>query len=102
MVKKFGRFGEFLACSGYPECKSTKPIVKKIDIKCPQCGRDIVARKSKKGRVFYGCSGYPECNRIFWNKPVEKKCPECGALMTEKKMKNTELMCSNPECGYKE
>jgi DNA topoisomerase-1 len=102
MVKKFGRFGEFLACSGYPECKSTKPIVNKINVKCPQCGRDIVARKSKKGRLFYGCSGYPECDRVFWNKPVEKNCPECGALMTEKKMKNTELMCSNPECGYKE
>jgi DNA topoisomerase-1 len=102
MVKKFGRFGEFLACSGYPECKSTKPIVNRINVKCPQCGCDIVARKSKRGRLFYGCSGYPECDRIFWNKPVEKNCPQCGAMMTEKKTKNTELMCSNPECGYKE
>ncbi|MDR2771113.1 MAG: type I DNA topoisomerase [Clostridiales Family XIII bacterium] len=102
LVKKFGRFGEFLACSGYPECKNTKPIVNKIDVKCPQCGRDIVARKSKKGRVFYGCSGYPECNRIFWNKPVEKQCPHCGSLMTEKKTKSSNLLCSNAECGYKE
>ncbi|MDR2355779.1 MAG: type I DNA topoisomerase [Clostridiales Family XIII bacterium] len=102
LVKKFGRFGEFLACSGYPECKNTKPIVNKIDVKCPQCGRDIVARKSKKGRVFYGCSGYPECNRIFWNKPVERKCPQCGALMTEKKTKSSNFVCSNAECGYKE
>ncbi|MDR1573417.1 MAG: type I DNA topoisomerase [Clostridiales Family XIII bacterium] len=101
-VKKFGRFGEFLACSGYPECKNTKPVVKKINVKCPACGRDIVARKSKKGRVFYGCSGYPACNRIFWNKPVERKCPQCGALMTEKKTKNSNLVCSNAECGYKE
>jgi DNA topoisomerase-1 len=102
LVKKFGRFGEFLACSGYPECKNTKPIMNKIDVKCPQCGRDIVARKSKKGRIFYGCSGYPECNRIFWNKPVEQKCPKCGALMTEKKTKSSMLLCSNAECGYKE
>ncbi|MDR2295919.1 MAG: type I DNA topoisomerase [Clostridiales Family XIII bacterium] len=102
LVKKFGRFGEFLACAGYPECKNTKPIVNKIDVKCPQCGRDIVARKSKKGRIFYGCSGYPECNRIFWNKPVERKCPQCGSLMTEKKTKNSNFVCSNAECGYKE
>jgi DNA topoisomerase-1 len=101
-VKKFGRFGEFLACSGYPECKSTKPIVNKIDVKCPRCGKDIVSRKSKKGRIFYGCSGYPECNQIFWNKPVEKPCPQCGALMTEKKTKTANLVCSNAECGYKE
>ncbi|MDR2133347.1 MAG: type I DNA topoisomerase [Clostridiales Family XIII bacterium] len=101
-VKKFGRFGEFLACSGYPECKNTKPIMRKIDVKCPQCGRDIVARKSKKGRVFFGCSGYPECNRIFWNRPVEQKCPKCGALMTEKKTKSSNLLCSNADCGYKE
>jgi DNA topoisomerase-1 len=101
-VKKFGRFGEFLACSGYPDCKNTKPIVIKIDVKCPRCGKDIVARKSKKGRMFYGCSGYPECNQIFWNKPVEKKCPQCGALLTEKKTKNSDLACSNAECGYKE
>jgi DNA topoisomerase-1 len=102
LVKKFGRFGEFLACSGYPECKNTKPIVNKIDVKCPRCGRDIVARKSKKGRIFYGCSGYPECNRIFWNKPVEQKCPRCGSLMTEKKTKSSNFVCSNAECGYKE
>jgi DNA topoisomerase-1 len=102
MVKKFGRFGEFLACAGYPECKNTRPIMNKIDVKCPRCGKDIVARKSKKGRVFYGCSGYPECNQIFWNKPVQKNCPHCGALMTEKKTKTTDLACSNAECGYKE
>jgi DNA topoisomerase-1 len=102
MVKKFGRFGEFLACSGYPECKSTKPIVNKIDVKCPRCGNDIIAKKSKKGRMFYGCSGYPECNQLYWNKPVDIKCPQCGSLMTEKKTKNGNLVCSNAECGYKE
>lgn len=102
MVVKHGRFGEFLACSGYPECKNTKPRVKKIDVKCPKCGKDIVARKSKTGKLFYGCSGYPQCNQIFWNKPVNQKCPKCGALMMEKKTKNTKLICSNTECGYKE
>lgn len=102
MAIKHGRFGEFLACSGYPECKNTKPRVKKIDVACPKCGKDIVARKSKNGKLFYGCSGYPECNQLFWNKPINQKCPKCGALMTEKKTKTTKLMCSNPECGYKE
>lgn len=102
MAIKHGRFGEFLACSGYPECKNTKPIVSKIDVKCPDCGKDIIARKSRKGRVFYGCSGYPDCNRLYWNKPVDKKCPNCSALLMEKKTKTSTYMCSNPECGYKE
>jgi DNA topoisomerase-1 len=102
MAIKHGRFGEFLACSGYPECKNTKPIVSKIDVKCPNCGKDIIARKSKKGRVFYGCSGYPDCNKLYWNKPVDKKCPKCSSLLTEKKTKTSSYLCSNPECGYKE
>lgn len=102
MAIKHGRFGEFLACSGYPECKNTKPIVSKTDVKCPDCGKDIVARKSKKGRVFYGCSGYPECNKLYWNKPVDKKCPNCSSLLMEKKTKTSSYLCSNPECGYKE
>lgn len=102
MAVKHGRFGEFLACSGYPDCKNTKPRVKKIDVKCPKCGKDIVARKSKTGKLFYGCSGYPDCNQLFWNKPVNQKCPKCGALMTEKKTKTSTLVCSNSECGYKE
>ncbi|HVI42611.1 MAG TPA: type I DNA topoisomerase [Anaerovoracaceae bacterium] len=102
MAIKHGRFGEFLACSGYPECKNTKPIVNKIDVKCPDCGKDIIARKSKKGRVFYGCSGYPDCNKLYWNKPIDKKCPNCSSLLVEKKTKTTSYMCSNPECGYKE
>ncbi|MDO5303657.1 MAG: type I DNA topoisomerase [Clostridia bacterium] len=102
MVLKMGRFGEFIACSGYPECKNTKPIVTKIDVPCPKCGRDIVARKSKRGRLFYGCSGYPECDQSFWNKPVNKKCPKCGSLLVEKKTKAGNLACSNSECDYKE
>ena len=102
LVIKHGRFGEFIACSGYPECKTTMTIQKKLDVKCPKCGNDIIVRKSEKGKVFYGCSGYPDCNQVFWNKPVDKKCPECGSLMTEKKTKTYSLICSNPECGHKE
>ena len=102
MAVKYGRFGPFAACTGYPECRNTKPIVKTIDVKCPVCGKDIVARKSKKGRVFYGCSGYPECTQSFWNKPVNKKCPECGSLLVEKKTKDSQYACSNSECSYKE
>lgn len=102
MVVKHGRYGEFLACSGYPECRNTRAKVEKIDVKCPRCGRDIVTRKSKTGKTFYGCSGYPECNQLFWNKPVDRKCPKCGSLLTEKKTKTSKFVCSNADCGYKE
>ena len=102
MVLKTGRFGEFIACSGYPECKNTKPIVKSTGVSCPKCGKDIVARRSKRGRLFYGCSGYPDCDQSFWYKPVNKKCPKCGSLLVEKKTKTTALACSNAECDYKE
>ena len=100
MVLKTGRFGDFIACSGYPECKNTKPVVKKIDVKCPKCGRDIVVRKSRRGKIFYGCSGYPECDQSYWYKPVNEKCPKCGSLLVEKKGKKGGLSCSNPECDY--
>ena len=102
MVLKMGRFGEFIACSGYPECKNTKPIVKSTGVSCPKCGKDIVARKSKRGKLFYGCSGYPDCDQSFWYKPVNKKCPKCESLLVEKKTKTTSLACSNAECDYKE
>ena len=102
MAIKQGRFGEFLACTGYPDCRNTKPIVSKIDVKCPACGKDIVSRKGKSGKIFYGCSGYPECNQVYWNKPVNKKCKECGSLLVEKKLKGSKLSCSNRECKYKE
>lgn len=102
MAIKHGRFGAFAACTGYPECKNTKPIVQSVDVKCPQCGKDIVVRRSKRGRVFYGCSGYPECTQSYWNKPINKKCPKCGALLVEKKTKEHKYACSNSECDYKE
>ncbi|MBF1180084.1 MAG: type I DNA topoisomerase [[Eubacterium] sulci] len=102
MVIKAGRFGDFIACSGYPECKNTKPIIKTIGVKCPNCGKDIVARKSKRGRIFYGCSGYPDCKTVFWNKPTDKRCPECNSILLEKKTKNKNFVCSNENCGYTE
>ncbi len=102
MVLKAGRFGEFIACSGYPGCKNTKPIVKSIGVKCPDCGKDIVARRSKRGKLFYGCSGFPACSKSYWYKPVERKCPQCGELLVEKKTKNSHLACGNAECNYQE
>jgi DNA topoisomerase I len=102
MAIKHGRFGEFLACSGYPDCKNTKPIVNKIGVNCTDCGKDIIARKGKKGKLFYGCSGYPDCNKIYWYRPIDRKCPKCGELLVEKKTKASDLACSNKECDYKE
>ena len=102
MAIKTGRFGEFLACTGYPDCKNTKAIVKTINVKCPDCGGDIVAKRGRSGKVFYGCSNYPECNRAFWYKPVDRKCPQCGELLLEKPTKNTKYVCSNDKCGYRE
>lgn len=102
MAIKTGRFGEFLACTGYPECKNTKAIVKTINVKCPDCGGDIVAKRGRSGKIFYGCSNYPECSRAFWYKPVNRKCPQCGELLLEKHTKNTKYVCSNDKCGYKE
>ena len=102
MVIKHGRFGAFAACTGYPECKNTKPLVQTIDVKCPKCGKDIVVRRSRKGRVFYGCSGYPDCDQVYWNRPVDRKCPKCGSLLVEKKGKETRYACSNNECDYRE
>jgi len=99
---KQGRFGEFIACSGYPECKNTKPIINKIDVTCPTCGKDIIARKGRTGKLFYGCSGYPDCNQVYWNKPINTKCNLCGHLLVEKKLKDSNLSCSNIECKYKE
>lgn len=102
MAIRHGRFGEFAACTGYPECKNTKAIVKSIDVKCPSCGKDIIAKRSRTGRVFYGCSGYPDCQQSYWNRPIDKKCPKCGSLLVEKKSKNSKYACSNSECDYKE
>lgn len=101
MVIKSGRFGKFLACPGYPECKNTKPIINKIDVKCPKCDGDIVKKRSKKGRVFYGCSNYPKCDFVSWNEPVNDKCPKCNEHMFIKRnKKETTINCSNKECKF--
>lgn len=97
---KHGRFGSFIACLGYPECKYTKPIIKKINVKCPKCGGDIIERMGRK-KMFYGCSNYPECKQAYWDKPTGELCPECGSMLVEKKTKNSKVACSNKECKYK-
>ena len=102
MAIKSGRFGEFLACTGYPECKNTKAIVQTIDVKCPDCGGDIVAKRGRSGKIFYGCSNYPTCSKAFWYKPIERKCPQCGELLLERHTRNIKYSCSNDKCGYKE
>ncbi|GAA0783291.1 type I DNA topoisomerase [Hathewaya limosa] len=103
MVIKRGRYGNFLACPGYPECKNTKPIVEELDVNCPLCGSKILVRKSKKGRKFFGCSGYPNCNFISWYEPTEERCPECKSILVKKssKAKGDYLQCINKECSYK-
>ncbi|WP_455542836.1 type I DNA topoisomerase [Intestinibacter sp.] len=100
MVIKYGRFGKFMACKNYPECKNTKPVVNKIGVKCPKCkDGDIIMRKSKKKKVFYGCSNYPECDFVAWNKPAEEPCEVCGSYMYEKYSKSgTKIVCSKKEC----
>lgn len=104
MVIKHGRFGKFLACSNYPECDNTKPILKKIGISCPLCEKgDVVERKTKKLKNFYGCSEFPDCRFVSWDKPIGKPCPTCGQPLVEKKTKKIhEIRCSDKECGYKE
>ncbi|MDI3529126.1 MAG: topoisomerase, partial [Thermoanaerobacter sp.] len=101
MVVKKGRYGKFLACSGFPECKNTKPLYEKVGVKCPKCGGEIVKKKSKKGRTYYACENAPNCDFILWDKPVDEKCPVCGSLLVEKNTKNGHILkCSNPECDY--
>jgi len=104
MVIKHGRFGDFLACPGYPDCKNTKPIVEELDVSCPDCGGKILVKKSRKGRKFYGCSNYPECKFVSWFEPVKEKCPKCGSFMMKKynKTKGEFSECSNPECKHRE
>ncbi|QAY65591.1 type I DNA topoisomerase [Paenibacillus protaetiae] len=102
MVYKMGRFGKFLACSGFPECRNTKPIVKDIGVTCPKCHEGkIIERRSKKGRIFYGCDQYPGCDYVSWDKPTGKPCPKCETMLVEKRSKNgTRLQC--PSCDYSE
>ena len=102
MVIKIGRFGKFYACSNFPECRNTKPIVKKINVTCPVCKKgEVIERKSKKNRIFYGCDRYPECEFISWDKPIGRDCPKCQQYLVEKKVKGgIQVKCSH--CEYEE
>lgn len=104
MVFKLGRYGKFMACSNFPDCRNTKAIVKPIDVKCPKCEPgEIVERKSKTKRIFYGCNQYPECDFVSWDKPISRPCPKCSALLVEKKLKKgVQIQCTNSECDYEE
>ncbi len=103
MVVKYGRFGKFLACSGYPECTNTQAIVEKTGGVCPKCGADLVVRRSKRGRTFYGCRAYPECDFVTWWRPTEKTCPRCGASMAmRRKGRQDTLVCLKEGCGFEE
>lgn len=99
MVIKYGPHGRFLACPGFPECRNTKPYLEKIGVPCPVCGKDVVIRKTKKGRKYYGCEDNPNCEFMSWQKPSTKKCPRCGSHMVEK---GNKLLCSEEQCGYVE
>lgn len=100
MVIKFGRYGKFIACPGFPECKNAKQLVTEADGECPRCSKKLLLKKSKKGRSFYGCSGYPECNFMTWNVPTAEKCPECQKTLFNKGGKSGKLVCENNGCGY--
>jgi DNA topoisomerase-1 len=99
MVIKYGPHGKFLACPGFPECRNTKPYLEKINVPCPKCGKEIVIRKTRKGRKFYGCEDYPECDFVSWQRPVAKKCPKCGSYMI---LRGKKISCSENSCGYSE
>ena len=100
MVVKMGRYGKFIACPGYPECKNIKKYVEKVGVTCPECGSDVITRKTKTGKVFYGCSNYPACNFMSWNEPTEEKCPQCSSILFKKKGKKPTLYCAKEGCGY--
>ena len=102
MVIRQGRYGQFLACPGFPECRNTKPLLKEIGVVCPQCGGQVVERTTRRGRTFYGCANYPKCEFTSWQRPVGKDCPQCGQFMVLKARRNQDpqAVCSNKECGY--
>lgn len=100
MVVKVGRYGKFIACPGWPECKNIIPYTEKVGVSCPDCGSDIIVRRTKKGKIFYGCSSFPKCNFMSWNEPTSEKCPQCGGMLFKKKGKKETLYCSKEGCGY--
>lgn len=101
MVIKYGRYGKFLACPGFPECQNAKPFFEEAGVNCPECGGKVLIKKTKKGRIYYGCEHNGDgCDFMSWNKPTGEKCPECGAFLEEKGRKNPKIVCSNEKCGY--
>lgn len=103
LVVKMGRFGKFLACPGFPECRFTKPILEETGVDCPECGGKVVLKRSKKGRKFYGCSNYPECGFVSWDLPTDKRCPECNGILVRKGTGNKAVLrCTGDKCKYKE
>ncbi|MDI3298202.1 MAG: type I DNA topoisomerase [Bacillota bacterium] len=100
MVIKHGRYGPFLACTGYPECRRTRPLLEKVGVACPECGGELVARRSRKGRRFYGCSNYPRCTFVSWDRPVEGRCPNCGGWLVERRGRNGAAVQCGRKCGY--
>ncbi|MBQ1388444.1 MAG: type I DNA topoisomerase [Clostridia bacterium] len=100
MVYKYGRYGRFIACSGYPECKTVKKVVEKLGISCPKCGGDIIIRRTKKGKIFYGCGNFPNCRFASWSEPTEEKCPKCGGMLFKKAGKVPKIICNTEGCGY--
>ena len=97
MVIKYGPHGKFLACPGFPECRNTKPYFEKIGVECPKCGKEVVVRKTKKGRKYYGCESIPECDFMVWQRPVKQKCEKCGGILL---MKGNKLVCADDQCGH--
>ena len=97
MVIKYGPHGRFLACPGFPECRNTKPYFEKIGVECPKCGKDIVVKKTKKGRRYFGCIDYPECDYMVWQKPSGERCPQCDSMLLQK---GNKLVCPDVQCGY--
>ena len=100
MVIKSGRFGKFLACPGFPECRNTKKIVVETKGECPLCGGKILEKKSKKGKKFFGCEHNPKCSFLSWDMPTDEKCPECGKSLLKKDGRGAKIYCSNPDCSY--
>ncbi len=101
MVYKYGRYGKFIACSGYPECKTVKKFVEKVEVPCPKCGGDIIVRKTKRGKTFYGCGNYPNCDFASWDEPTSEKCPQCGSMLYKKAGKKPMIVCTKEGCGFK-
>ncbi|MFV0314138.1 MAG: DNA topoisomerase, partial [Anaerotignum sp.] len=101
MVIKYGRYGKFLACPGFPECQNAKPFFEEAGVNCPECDGKVLIKKTKKGRAYYGCENNPECGFMSWNKPTGEKCPVCSSYLEEKgRKKNAKIVCSNEKCGF--